>query len=170
MTQRRHKHVINVDEVEPQTTTEGARFGFTTRGLGRATDARGIGCSWYEVAPGRAAFPRHWHAANEEALFVLEGEGTLRIGDDQVRVGRGDYVTLPTGPEAAHKLTNTGPGPLRYLCFSTLVPTEIVGYPDSKKIGAAVFDPTSRWAAPPRVRMIVREDAQVGYYEGEDVG
>src|SRR2546427_13010010 len=66
----------------------------------------------------------------------LEGEGSARIGDATVRLRAGDYVTFPTGPESAHILTNTGAGPLRYLCFSTLPTTEVVGYPDSKKIGA----------------------------------
>src|SRR6185503_12001505 len=90
-----------------------------------------------EVEPGRAAFPHHFHCVNEESIYVLEGEGALRIGKDTVAVKAGDYVTFPTGPDFAHQLKNTGTQNIRYLRFSTLSSAEVVGYPDSKKIGAA---------------------------------
>lgn len=37
-----------------------------------------MGGSLYEVEPCRAASPRHYHLANEEAIYALEGVGTLR--------------------------------------------------------------------------------------------
>jgi uncharacterized cupin superfamily protein len=164
---RRHNHIINLNEVTPSEQSHGKRFAYKTRWLGRANGAKGIGCSWYEVPPGKCAFPKHFHCANEEALFILEGKGTLVIGKDTVEVGAGDYVTLLPGPDHAHLLTNTGSEPLRYLALSTLITTEVVGYPDSKKIGAAsVFwkgDKPEIW-----VRQIHLEQNQAGYYDGED--
>jgi uncharacterized cupin superfamily protein len=67
------------------------------------------------------------------------------------------------GPAHTHQLLNTGNGPLRYLCFSTMQPTEVVGYPDSKKIGAMSYTP----AGEPQVRIMVRQDSGVDYYDGE---
>src|SRR5215471_16938342 len=134
--ERRHPQVINLIEASPRSISGGSRFGATAKNLSGPTGARGIGCSWYEVPPGRSAFPRHFHCANEESMFVLEGEGTVRIGDATVPLRANDYVTFPVGPEHAHVVTNTGGAPLRYLSFSTLATAEVVGYPDSKKIGA----------------------------------
>jgi uncharacterized cupin superfamily protein len=167
---KRHPNVANLAEVDPQQHEKGSRFGFNMKWLGAATGGRGIGCSWLEVPPGRTAFPLHFHSANEEALFVLEGEGTLRLGKETVPLRQGDYVTFPPGEESAHQLINSGKAPLRYLALSTLQPTEIVGYPDSGKIGAANFhfDPSGKRVA--RLRALFRRDSQVtDYYDGEKV-
>jgi uncharacterized cupin superfamily protein len=169
--QRRHPNVVNLSEVEAQSQSTGTKFGSSSRRLGAATGAQGIGCSWYEVPPGRAAFPRHYHCANEEALFVLEGEGSVRIGEDTVPVRQGDYVTFPTGPKHAHQVRNTGTAPLRYLSFSTLQAVEVVGYPDSKKIGArAAPTPEAAMKGEHWMRFVAFESSQAGYYDGEDVG
>jgi uncharacterized cupin superfamily protein len=161
---RRHPNVVNLSEVEPRTVSAGTRFGFTTRWFTRATGAKGVGCSWFEVPPGKTAFPAHYHCANEESVYVLEGVGTLRIGDRTLPLRAGDYVTFPVGPEAAHEILNTSAAPLRYLAFSTLLPVEIVGYPDSKKLGVAA---TARFGEPPWLRALYREGAKVDYYDGE---
>jgi uncharacterized cupin superfamily protein len=168
---RRHPNVINLSQVEPDTTEGGQRFACTMKSLGAATGATGVGCSWHEVPPGRTAWPRHYHCANEEAMFVLEGQGLLRIGDAEVQIGPGDYATFPVGPAHAHQVRNTGQGPLRYLGLSTMLMTEIVGYPDSKKLAAssvANLEAMIRgeyWAA-----MRVKEGAPLPYFEGEDLG
>lgn len=160
---RRHPNVVNIAEIEPRGFTKGERFALQTRPLGRATGARGIGCSLYEVPPGRTAFPNHYHCANEESIYVLEGSGTLRIGEDTVEVGPGDYATFPVGPGHTHQLLNTGDNPLRYLCFSTMIPTEVVGYPDSRKVGAF----GSPGTGPQWLRVMVREGTLLDYYDGE---
>lgn len=160
---RRHPNVVNIAELKPGGFSKGSRFALQNRPLGRATGARGIGCSWYEVPPGKTAFPNHYHCANEEAIYVLEGSGMLHIGADQVAVGPGDYMTFPVGPAHTHQLLNTGETPLRYLCMATMIPTEVVGYPNSKKIGAMGFSATGEQM----VRIIVKESSVVDYYEGE---
>jgi uncharacterized cupin superfamily protein len=35
------------------------------------------------VPPGRRAWPYHYHLENEEAIYVLEGLGTLRIDEEE---------------------------------------------------------------------------------------
>jgi uncharacterized cupin superfamily protein len=164
---RRHPNVVNVNELKGAVFTRGERFGFTNKVLGRAAAAQGIGCSWYEVPPGRTAFPNHFHCANEESLFILEGAGTLRIGGDSVAVGTGDYVALPPGPEHSHQLLNTGTSPLRYLCLSTQQRTEVVGYPDSNKIGAFGM-PAGAGQQPFWLRGMFEEKSSVDYYTGEE--
>jgi uncharacterized cupin superfamily protein len=61
---------------------------FRRKQLSEATDGDRLGCSLYELPPGKASWPYHYHTANEEALYVLSGTGTLRIGVDDT-VGDG---------------------------------------------------------------------------------
>ena len=167
---RRNPQVANLDELEARTIGAGSKFGATMKHLGFATGSKAIGCTWYEVAPGKAAFPRHFHCANEESLFVLEGEGTFRIGDHTVAVRAGDYVTMPIGPKYAHQLRNTGDAVLRYLCFSTMNTAEVVGYPDSKKVGAmAAPSMEAALKGETWVRVLTFEPSKVGYYDGEEI-
>lgn len=163
--QRRHANVVNIDEVEPSTDSKG-RFGCTYRRLGSAARGHELGCTWYEVPPERTAFPFHYHCIEEESIYVLEGQGTLRLGDQRVDVRAGDYIALPIGPDSAHQLINSGDAPLRYLCFSTNRTAEVCGYPDSGKIGAyASSRDGERW-----VRHLSRADSALEYYDGEDAG
>lgn len=137
--ERRHPLVANADEVP---ATEGPVVGTyrsTMVPLGRATGGKKLGCSFYEVPAGAAAFPYHWHSANEEAIIVLSGTGTIRLGDAEVQLRAGDYVAMPTGPQHSHQVRNTGTEPLRYYCVSTKLDPEVVGYPDSRKLGVAYY-------------------------------
>jgi uncharacterized cupin superfamily protein len=163
MTARRHPSIVNLAELEPGDMFPGTKFASRARRLTTAVASRAIGCSWFEVQPGNAAFPFHWHASNEEAIYVLDGEGTLRLGDERYPVRAGDYVALLTGPEHAHQLINTGAAPLRYLVISTMHPVEVAGYPDSKKIGAVASKDGRVY-----LRQVHREDNQKGYFDGED--
>src|SRR5262249_29642014 len=102
--------------------------------------------------------------------FVLDGEGMLRIGDKEVAVRAGDYVTMPVGPEYAHQLRNTGAGVLRYLCFSTLTMADVVGYSDFKKVGAmGAASIEAGLEGQHWVRVLTFEPSQVGYYDGEEI-
>jgi uncharacterized cupin superfamily protein len=168
---RRHQHVVHLDEVPADEQGLGD-FGFRRRRFTPEAGGRGIGCSHFEVAPGKTAFPFHFHSSQEEALFILEGTGTVRIGKDTVEVRAGDYVAFPAGPDTAHALTNTGDAPLRYLALSgsaTAVTLDVVGYPDSKKIAvAAGGDPVKGLRAASWVMKIIKDDQPgVGYYDDE---
>jgi uncharacterized cupin superfamily protein len=169
MTEKRHDRVANVDEVEAM-TRENGRFASSIRTLGGKTGTVAIGCNYFEVAPGKTAFPHHYHCGIEEALFVIEGSGEVRIGEDRVAVRGGDFIALPAGPEHAHQLINTSDAPLRYLCISNRARADVVGYPDSGKIAAMAASDPARWFETTTVRSIFFEDAQVGYFDGEDAG
>jgi uncharacterized cupin superfamily protein len=172
MTQtRRHPQVVNVDEAASREESTGD-FVFRTRRLGTQAGGRALGCSHYELAAGKTSFPFHFHSAFEEAIYVLDGTGTLRIGDARVELRSGDYVAFPAGPEHAHTITASSAGPLRYLCLSSpATPTtlDIVGYPDSKKVAfASGVDPVKGLAGGAWLRMLVKQDQPpVGYYDDE---
>lgn len=95
MESRRHAHVVNIDELEWQPGSEGERFASARKRLAAAAGGAQIGCTLFEVPPGKRAFPFHSHSSNEESIYILEGEATLRLGADQVKVRGGDYITMP---------------------------------------------------------------------------
>lgn len=80
------------------------------------------------VPPGKESFLPHAHSAQEEFLYILEGEGTALIGDQEVTVGPGDYLGFPTDG-VAHHLRNTGTTDLVYLMGGERTPLDIGRFP-----------------------------------------
>ncbi len=142
---------------------EKGRHRMQLRRLGAAAGGQVIGANVIEVPPGSVSFPFHYHCATEEALYVLRGTGTARIGEERVRVSEGDWIAFPVGPEHAHQMVNDGSEALLYLCVSaSLQKVDVVGYPDSKKVAgtAGTFEkPIHRW--------ISRQGESLDYWEDE---
>jgi uncharacterized cupin superfamily protein len=165
---RRHPNVIHLDHVPAREEVRG-KFASKAKHIAPEAGGRQLGCSWLEIPPGKRACPHHYHCAVEEAIFILEGSGSARIGDEHVPVAAGDYIAYPVGPDTAHSLTNTGDAPLRYLCFSTMSPVDIIGYPDSKKIAFDAGADASKQSQTGGVWIdaMIREQPSLDYYDGE---
>jgi quercetin dioxygenase-like cupin family protein len=67
------------------------------------------------IAPGGWLAP-HVHSF-EEAIYVLDGELLLQIGDPVHRLGAGDYALMPTA--VRHALGNTGNKTVRFLSLNS---------------------------------------------------
>lgn len=133
------KHIINVDELQFEKVAHGEKFEAQDGDIGRRIGAKQLGYSLIVVPPGKRAYPFHCHHVNEEAFFILEGRGIVRIGDQEHPIRRGDFIAAPPGgKETAHQIINTSSAELRYLALSTNHGSEIVEYPDSSKVGIAV--------------------------------
>ena len=164
---KKHSQVINLRDVETTEFGKG-QFGFKTKRLAANAGAHAIGCNWFELAPGKTAFPFHYHTGIEENIFVLTGLGILRIGQESISVNEGDYISFPAGPAFAHSLKNNGTDPLRYLVISNKSHVDVVGYPDSKKMAVLATPDLTEW--PPQnawIRCIINEQPSVDYFEGE---
>lgn len=153
--------VVSEDDVEWMERSHGETFAGRGARLGSAADNEKLGCTIYEVPPEHSVVPYHYHTANEEALYVLEGVGTLRGHSGEKEVSEGDYVAFPVGEEGAHRIINTSNNVLRYLCFSTMRDPEVLVYPDSDKIGV-------RGEASGAPNKNLRADAEVDYWDGEE--
>lgn len=161
------KRVLNIDDAAvSRTLAHGDAFDVRMAPLAELLGARQIGANVTRVPPGKAAFPFHHHYANEEHFLILRGTGVLRCGEETHPVRPGDYIVNPAGgPEHAHQLVNTGTEELMYLALSTLVTPEVVGYPDSAKVGVRPepYSPTGkRWLVPNG------ELDKTQYFDGED--
>ena len=114
--------------------------------------------SVYEIPPGKSAYPYHYHHKNEETYYILGGEGILKTPAGERKVTAGELLFFPTGPEGAHKITNSSETEmLTYIDFDVVHDIDIAVYPDSEKIGI--------WGM--GINKIYPEDADVDYYHGE---
>ena len=114
--------------------------------------------SVYEIPPGKAAYPYHYHHKNEETFYILSGEGVLKTPDGEKQVRAGELLFFPTGPEGAHKRTNASETEnLVYIDFDVVHDVDIAVYPDSHKIGIRGMG----------INKIYPQEADVDYYDGE---
>ncbi|TMT85923.1 cupin domain-containing protein [Haloterrigena sp. H1] len=114
---------------------------FRRKELSSAVDASDLGCSLYELPPGMRSWPYHYHTANEEALYVLAGEGKLKAETGLVELTAGDYVTLPANERGGHRVVNDSEEPLLYLAMSTMNEPDVTVYPEMDKFGVFVGSP-----------------------------
>jgi uncharacterized cupin superfamily protein len=159
--------ILNLDQLEFRSFGNQARYEARVGAIGARVGAQKLGYNLTVLAPGKRAYPAHSHRVNEEMFFVLDGEGTLRIGPDTFPLRRGDVVACPPGgPETAHQIENTGTAELRYLAVSTKLSPEIVDYPDSGKVAVAGEFPGAD-GKPQTVRFIARAGVSLEYWDGE---
>ena len=96
-----------------------------------------LGATYVEVPPGKSASPFHVHHVLDEMFVILAGRGEYRFGANTRSVSAGDVLGAPCGGhEFAHRLTNTGAEPLKYLAISSRSEADICEYPDSGKFWA----------------------------------
>jgi len=125
----------------------------------------GLGCGAFRVQPGKRAFPKHAHLANDEAIYVIAGSGMLTLGAEECRLREGDFVSLPRGADSPHVFVNDSDEDLIYLCISTMNAPDVVHYPDSGKLG--VLESRESWGSESSVSGFYRTQ-KAGYYDGED--
>lgn len=157
----RFANVVNALTVPYQDhSDETGHFGAGSREIGEAAGARRLGYNLTLVKPGARSNPYHFHHAEEEAFYILEGHATLRQGDEQgdaelVEVGPGDIVAFPAGTGISHQFINTSDAPFVYLAISTIEPLDVAEYPDSDKVNVR------------STRLIVRRSPRLDYLDGE---
>ena len=103
------------------------------RDLGRSAGSERTGLCHVEVAPGKQGAPRHCHSADEEIFVILEGGGTLRLGDKEAPIRAGHVLGRPPGTRVAHSF-RAGDEGMTYLAYGTREANDIAYYPDSDKV------------------------------------
>jgi uncharacterized cupin superfamily protein len=88
-----------VPNVFKPTFEEGERpEGFRSRRarIGYEIGTELIGCSLWELPPGEAAYPYHFHYADEELVIVLTGHPTLRTPEGVRELEEGECSASPS--------------------------------------------------------------------------
>ena len=147
--------IVNLADVEARPAEHGA-VSRLRRDLGAATGSVKTGLQHVEVAPGRQSAPLHCHSVEEELFVILSGDGTLRLGAEEVPVGPGHVVSRPAGTGVSHAF-QAGQAGLTYLAYGTRDPADVCWYPTSRKLSFR------------GVGVIVRVDP-LDYWDGEDTG
>jgi uncharacterized cupin superfamily protein len=144
----------------------GERDGFLWRGesVGYKAGSKRLGASTYEIPPGEATFPYHYHLANEELLIVLRGRPQLRTPDGWRQLDAGEVVAFPLGEPGAHQVVNRSDEPVRILMISEMIGPEVAVYPDSGKVGVREHAPGSGLGGR---RENFRSSDAVDYWDGE---
>lgn len=130
--------------------------------VGRQAGTEKVGLSLFELPPGEAAYPYHWHLGEEELIVVLTGTPSLRTPEGWRELEQGEVVSFLVGEEGAHQVVNRTAEPVRFLAFSNQV-HDIVAYPDSDKLG--VFERRPEGGG---LYALFRRGDAVDYLEGEE--
>jgi uncharacterized cupin superfamily protein len=97
------------------------------------SDAGGLtqfGAFTEELAPGAQSSQRHWHAAEDEFLYVLDGTMSVLENDGEHLLTPGDAACWPAGSDNAHCLVNRTGGPVTYFIVGTRAQDDACHYPD----------------------------------------
>lgn len=116
--------------------SEVPRFAIRYRHLSRAAMGDGylVGVAIEELPPGKQSSPAHYHLFEEEHVFILEGQVTLRLGDGRHSMKAGDYACFPAGQKAGHCLINEVDNVCRYVIIGERRSDEVAVYTDSNKV------------------------------------
>lgn len=124
--------IVNAGAVEPKHVVEGATD--TKRvDLGSAAGSQRSGLCRVWIAPGAEGHPPHCHSAEEELFVVLDGTGTLRLGDDEHEVRAGHVIARPAGTGVAHSFAAGDEG-LTFLAYGQRRTSDTIFYPRSGKV------------------------------------
>jgi uncharacterized cupin superfamily protein len=102
--------------------------------------AERLAANLYELEPGALVSPLHFHHANEELLFVLAGEPTLRRGNGEETLEPGAVVAFPVGPDGVHQIRNRSETPSRVLIVATAELPEVAEQPEAGRLAIITED------------------------------
>ena len=96
-----------------------------------------IGASLWEVPPGEAAYPYHFHYADEELVIVISGRPSLRTPEGTRELEMGEAIHFPLGEEGGHQILNQTDEVATFLAISSH------GRPDVVRLSR--FQQDRRW-------------------------
>jgi uncharacterized cupin superfamily protein len=126
----------NIKSPEFDDVREHEGFNCRRARLGLQAGAVRVGASLWELPPGQAAYPYHYHLVEEELLIMLEGSMQLRTPDGWRTFEEGEVIAFPVGEAGAHQVVNTGDTTVKFLAISPSGMPEIVVQADASKLGA----------------------------------
>lgn len=97
----------------------GDRFGLSDFGVNRMA-----------LPPGAWSSQRHWHAQEDEFVYVLEGTPTLITDQGEIELSPGMCAGFRAGEANGHHIVNRGPGTAVLLEIGSRRNDDRVDYPD----------------------------------------
>lgn len=81
--------------------------------VGKNDGAPNFAMRQFEIKPGGHS-PRHFHPYEHE-VFVLEGNGVIREGEQEHQIKAGDVIYV--SPDEVHQFQNKSDIPFKFLCL-----------------------------------------------------
>lgn len=138
--------ILDLASLRPTRTPEAdlPRLGrAVTLHLSDAGGLRQFGVHDQTLFPGASTGRRHWHSAEDEFAYVLEGCVTLQDAGGFHDLGPGDAIAWPHGRPNAHRLLNRSDAPCRYLIAGSRAAGDVCTYPDE---GLRQVNAAATWA------------------------
>jgi uncharacterized cupin superfamily protein len=98
--------------------------------LGNGADLTQFGVNLTRIKPGSASALRHWHAIEDEFIYMLEGELVLVEDGGETVLKPGDCAGFKANVANGHHLVNRSSRDALYLEIGTRSKVERVTYPD----------------------------------------
>ena len=98
--------------------------------LGNGADLTQFGVNLTRIKPGSASALRHWHAIEDEFIYLLEGELVLVEDGGETVLKPGDCAGFKANVANGHNLVNRSDRDAVYLEIGTRSKVEGVTYPD----------------------------------------
>ena len=157
--------MANLFEPDFDESSEQPGFGWRRAMLGRQAGGERLGASLFELPPGEALYPLHYHLGNEEMLIEIDGAPSLRTPAGERELGRGEVVSFPRGEAGAHQVVNRSDADARVLLVSEMNAPEVVVRPESGKLSALGRPPGARGDG---IHRVFHERDEAPFWEGED--
>jgi uncharacterized cupin superfamily protein len=93
--------------------------------LGNAGGLTDFGVNLMHLPPGNWSSQRHWHSAEDEFVYVLEGELTLIEDGGETVLRAGDCAAFPKASGNGHHLINTSGAMALYLEVGARSPADM---------------------------------------------
>jgi uncharacterized cupin superfamily protein len=99
--------------------------------LGDVAGLTQFGVNLQRLPPGAWSSQRHWHTAEDEFVYVIEGEVVLRTSAGEQVLRAGMCAGFPAGVEDGHQLINRSEHPVVYLEVSNRDAEDTAYYSDA---------------------------------------
>ncbi|RQQ67385.1 cupin domain-containing protein [Burkholderia stagnalis] len=94
--------------------------------LGDAGGLADFGVNLMRLPPGNWSSQRHWHSAEDEFVFILEGEVTLIEDCGETVLRAGDCAAFPKNSGNGHHLVNRSAATAVYLEVGSRSPADVI--------------------------------------------
>lgn len=91
---------------------EGRRVG-NVEFLARTGDTPRFNLALITIQPHREGPERHAHKAEDDSFYILDGELTFTVDDEEIVAGPGTFVLVPPGVQ--HTFANRSDSPVRMI-------------------------------------------------------
>ena len=118
-------------------------LGRVRKRLGNAAGLTQFGVNLTTLKPGAASAQRHWHAAEDEFVYVLAGEVVLCEDGGELVMRPGDAAGFKAGDKDGHRLQNRSAADAELLEIGTRIAEDAGYYSDIDMVAPAGGKPAT---------------------------